>query len=204
MLLWLRPKYIHVSGKKPPKYRKGILVACNHVSFADPVMLLMAFWYRRLHCVANKELCSDKFMSFFFKNVGCILIDKEHFSIGSMKEACNLLKNDKAVVIFPEGTVDRTDELLSFKGGAVMMAYLGRQQILPVYLVPPKSKWERRVMIYGDPVDICSMMGDHATKEKVAELSLYLHEKEEELKAFYENKVKSKKRKGSNPVNEEK
>lgn len=195
VLIWLRPKFIHISGKKPPKYKKGILVASNHVSFSDPVMLLTAFWYRRLNCIATKDLEHNAFLKFFFRHVHCIMIDKNNFSVGSMKQAVSRLKQDKAVAIFPEGTVSRTeDELLTFKSGAVMMAYLAKKPILPVYMPKLKHKLSRRIMVFGDPFDVVEFLGKGANKEKIQQASEILHQKEEELKYYYENVYLKKKK----------
>ena len=48
-LILMRPKFFHPYGKR--YYKGGILAACNHVDFLDPVVLLLTFWYRRVQAL---------------------------------------------------------------------------------------------------------------------------------------------------------
>ena len=63
--------------------------------------------------------------------------------------ALNILKHDRAIGIFPEGTRSRSGELIPFKQGYLRLANASLATILPVYLtntyniLPPNRKLPR-------------------------------------------------------------
>ena len=62
-LLMIRPKVIRTGGKCP---RGGVLISSNHPTFLDPITLLTAFPWRRLHSLVTKDLYKNKLMTFIF------------------------------------------------------------------------------------------------------------------------------------------
>ncbi len=153
-LCWMRPKVVYLGAGKKPKI-KGGMVCANHASFTDPVLVQCAFWNRRLEFLATKELFDTKVKSFFFSRMHCIPVDKQNFNVDSMHEVCDKLKEGKLVVVFPEGTVDHDkEELIEFKSGALLMAYLADAEIIPTYIVPITKWYQRRVVLMGEPIRI--------------------------------------------------
>jgi 1-acyl-sn-glycerol-3-phosphate acyltransferase len=182
----MRPKTIIYGKNNPHKIKGGVLISSNHVSFTDPILVHCAFGRRRLHCLATKDLYRNKILTFFFTHMHCIQVDKENFSINSLHQVCDDLKNDKAVLIFPEGQVNRTgEEMLGFKSGVVLMAYRTKKPILPVYIVKPEKKRSRRTILIGDPVYIHELVGKMPSMEDFERAGAYLREKELELINHY-------------------
>ncbi len=189
ILLWLRPKTVYMGKGKKPKM-KGGLVCANHTNLTDPILLLCAFWKRRPHFLATTELYSSKLKRFFFSRMHCIPVDKQNFNMDSLHLVCEELKEGKTVVIFPEGTVDHNgDEIIEFKSGALLMAHLADVSIIPMYLVPAKKWYHRRVALLGEPIrirELCplpSMPAIEQAGERLRETVLqlkndYIHSKE--------------------------
>ena len=194
-ILYIRTKVIPFGNTKPSKIKGGVLISANHVSFIDPVIIHCVFSNRKLHCLATKELFSSKLKNFFFTQMHCIKVDKDNFSMNSFHEVRDLLKADKAVVIFPEGQVNHeVGEVLAFKSGAILMAHQSNKPILPVYIVKREKWYHRQKVIVGDPVDIRSICGMMPTMDQLKKANDILREKEIELMEFY--------LKGENHVNE--
>ncbi len=192
VMVWMRPKVIFAGKCKRKDYKGGMLASCNHRGFTDPIMAHCVFWNRRLHCLATKNLFDTKLKDWFFNQMHCIQVDKQNFSMDSFHEVINNLKDDKMVLIFPEGQVNHTDEVLSFKAGAVLMAHRAGKPIVPVYF-PEYGKWyNRRVAIVGDPINVREMCGKIPTMEKLKEVNEYVRNVELSLKELYENKYLKK------------
>lgn len=186
--IWMRPKTVFVGSYKRKDYKGGMLISCNHRGFTDPIMAHCAFWNRRLNCLATKNLFDTKLKKWFFTKMHCILVDKDNFSLDSFHEVSQYLKNDKAVLIFPEGQINHDDSVLSYKAGAVLMALRAGKPIVPVYL-PERSKWyHSRLALVGDPIDVKAMCGKIPTMEKLKEVNEYVREIELSLKEIYETK----------------
>lgn len=186
VVLWMRPKILYAGKTRIKDVKGGALISANHTSFADPIFGYCAFWRRNLHLVASKDLYSTKFKDFFFRNVQCIQVDKKNFSMKCFHEVEEVLSDNKLVMIFPEGQLNREkDTMLSFKGGAILMAYKAKKPIYPLYIVKGKKWYNRWCGVLGDPIDIHTLCGAMPSLKKINEISELLRSKEEELKNFY-------------------
>jgi 1-acyl-sn-glycerol-3-phosphate acyltransferase len=196
-LLWMRPKVINAGVTKPQKIKGGVLICSNHYSLSDPVVLLCVFWRRRLNSLMAKEMFNGKLLTFFFKHIHCIPVDRDNFSVGTFRTTCEHLSADRAVLIFPEGKINDSEEtLLGFKTGAIRMAYCTGKPIVPVCLIKPKHKLSRRVAVLGDAIDVRALCGEKPTPDDYRRASEFLHQKEMELFDYYnEKKYKKKKNK---------
>lgn len=193
-LLWSRQKVYHVSDGKliKRKHIKGrVLICSNHIGFTDPLLLNCVFWYRRVYFLAMQELFCTKLKSFFFNGMKCIPVDRSNFSMATFHTVTDRLKNDKAVLIFPEGQVNENQgEILAFKSGAVLMATTSNAPLLPVYIVKREKWYHRYVVLIGDPVNFTETYGARPSMQNMREASELLHAKEEELMLYYNKHIK--------------
>lgn len=112
-----------------PKDGSFVLIS-NHTKWLDPVMLV-AVIKRDLHFLAKKELFEGPLRG-LMKGMGCIPVDRKIKDKNSMSLAVENLKRGNVVALFPEGTINRSDDLtLPFKMGAVAMAYKTNSLIVP-------------------------------------------------------------------------
>ena len=191
VMCWLKPKVIYAGKFKRKDYKGGFLMSCNHIGFTDPIMAHCVFWHRRINCLATKDLYDTPFKRWFFNQLLCIEVDKENFSMDSFHEVITRLKDNKIVLIFPEGQVNHnTEDVLTFKSGATLMAHRANKPIVPVYF-PEYDKKMKRVAIVGDPIDVRAMCDGIPTMEKLNEVSAYIRQKELELKELYETQYKN-------------
>ncbi len=194
-MLWVRPKIIRM-GNNSKKIKGGVLIASNHVTFVDPIILHCAFTKRRLYSIATKDIIKNKIRKFLFSCGNCIIIDKENFSMASLHKIVDVLKQEKAVVIFPESTVNKGDGVKTYKSGFVLMALLSKKPILPVCIIKRDSWFKRTKIAIGEPIDVCSMCSPIPTMEEMDNVAKMLQEKEEEILLKYRDKQKEKKVKG--------
>ena len=144
-----------------------------------------------MHVVATKDLYKNKFCDFFFRNVHCIKVDKENFSMKCFHEVKEVLEDDKLVMIFPEGKLNvEQEEMLSFKSGSILMAHSSGKPIIPLYIVKGKKWYNRWIGVLGDPIDVREICGKYPTLEKIELVNCLIKQKEEELKEFYLRRAK--------------
>ena len=190
-LLWIRPKVIRRSGKCP---RGGVLISSNHPTFLDPIILLASIRERRLHSMATTDLFSSRFKAFMFTRMHCIPVDKNNFSMTTFHEVVDRLKSGKAVVVFPEGQVNRDggQEIRAFKSGVILMAHRANAPVLPVYIVRREKWYKPQYVITGEPFDVRAAIGLIPTMEQVDKVCEILREKELELKRYFEETYHSR------------
>lgn len=191
MLLYFRHKTYKFGDKPLPMKKRGnAVLTANHNSFLDPVIVSVVFGMRNLYYLATKDLYNTKLKKFFFDRIHCIIVDKENFSMSSLHEVCDRLKAGKVVTIFPEGQVNHSEnEMLSYKWGAVLMAFKGKAPIVPMYIAPRKHWYNRQRVVLGDPIDITELCGKMPTLVDLQNASEYVRQKELELQDYYNNEI---------------
>ncbi len=185
-LVWLRPKIRYTSKQAKKRLRGGVLVIANHTSFIDPACMMYVLWYRRLYFVCHQAFVETK-AGPFFRAAGCLIpINADNFSVGSFRSITESLRDGKAVTLFPEGHVNKGDEMLEFKSGMVLISMQSKRPIVPVYLKPRRHWYSRLKAVVGEPVDITSLSEGRPAFSKIQEVTALLRKREEELEAFAE------------------
>ena len=196
ILLDLRLRRVFVKPEtKRGRMRGKYLIAANHTSYVDPVILFDVFFWRRVCFVAVDELFKHKFWGPVFKTFGCIPISKENVSLETFKNVENSLYRGHVVCVFPEGAVSQDDSLHAFKSGIVMMSVMSGADILPVYIVKRANRWRRQEVLIGEKI----VLKEHITSEfpsmdEIEALTQLLLEREQELERISVERQANKKR----------
>jgi len=125
--LVFRPKYLGLENI--PKSGK-IVLAGNHTNNID-CWLLISCTKRCIHFLAKDSL-NKGLKGYMFRGMGIIPVNRKIHDKGALNNAINGLNEGKCIGIFPEGTINRTDDIIMpFKIGAVKMAYDTDSYIIP-------------------------------------------------------------------------
>ena len=180
--LWFRPKRIYANPEAKKKIKGGALVISNHVGFSDPVVIMLAIWYRRHHFICIKDFFEGR-LRLLFKGFHCIPIDKENFGMDSFRIITEHLKNGEVVSMFPEGhvNIDADNGLDQFKSGMVLMSVMSGKPIVPVYIHKREHIYNRTKIAIGEPVDIVALHGARPSMTQIEETAAMLRERELEL-----------------------
>lgn len=133
-ILWpiLKLLFLFTTENKPNHIPEGKLIICsNHISFLDPFILAMSFG-KQVHFLAKKELFQTKFSSWFFKSLGAIPVDRKNLDLKAIKSSVRILKEDKYLGIFPEGTRVKEVKRENIKNGIAYIALRADSNILPI------------------------------------------------------------------------
>lgn len=134
-----RPKFIGLDNL--PKEGSFIL-AGNHTNILDPVVLT-SITNRTIHFLAKDELTKG-FKKIIFNNMGIIPVNRKIHDSNALKNAVNALNMGEIICVFPEGTINRTkDVIIPFKSGAVRMASETNSLIIP-FTIKGKYKLFRK------------------------------------------------------------
>lgn len=133
-------------------YSGRLIVCCNHISALDPVVLGISV-KPQIFFMGKKELFGNKFLSWLFKKLGAFPVDRMGVTLSALRSSLDVLKNDKILGIFPEGTrVDGFDEN-NAKPGIAMIAGRSGAKILPVYISGQYRFMGRIELRFGKPKD---------------------------------------------------
>jgi acyl-[acyl-carrier-protein]-phospholipid O-acyltransferase / long-chain-fatty-acid--[acyl-carrier-protein] ligase len=128
--------HVRTSGAENLPATGGVLLIANHISYVDVVVLQLAC-ARPIRFVGYKGLRRNSFFNWCFKISGCLDVAAE-FPLGGMRAAIQALKRGEVVLVFPEGHISRTGQLMEIKKGFEVMA---RQANVPVLAATHDGLW---------------------------------------------------------------
>ena len=133
-----------------------VILAGNHTSYLDP--LLVAYGTKRCVHYFAKDSLYKGIKKPIFKGLGIIPVNRKIKDKNSLYKGIDVLNNDLVVGIFPEGTINKTDDIvMNFKFGAVKMAYETNSKIVPFSITHKYKFLKKSVKIeYGKPYNVSS------------------------------------------------
>jgi 1-acyl-sn-glycerol-3-phosphate acyltransferase len=123
-------------------YECGLIVAANHQSYYDPV-LIAAGLRRRLNFLAKKQLFKFKPLGWLIDFLDAIPLDIDGIGYEGIKISIRRLRNNEAVLIFPEGARTWDGEIGEFKKGSLALAKQTKAAILPTAIDGCYQSWPR-------------------------------------------------------------
>lgn len=157
--------------------KKGAVVVCsNHKHVLDQCLAAMAT-HRAINYMAKSEYFKGSF-AWFFKLTGCICVNRNGHDEEAKKSANAVLSNGGALGIFPEGTRNKTDNLLGqFKFGAASLACKNEAMMVPV-AVTGEYKFRSKTLSsrIGKPFSTKGMTVEEANKKLHDEIVKLINE----------------------------
>ena len=145
--------------------KNGAVVVCgNHKHVFDQCLAALAT-RRPINYMAKSEYFKGKF-AWFFKLTGCICVNRNGHDEEAKASANAVLSNGGALGIFPEGTRNKTDNLLGeFKYGAASLACKNEAIMVPV-AVTGEYKFRSKTLCsrIGEPFSTKGMTVEQANK----------------------------------------
>lgn len=121
-----------VVGLQHIPLRGGFLLAANHASFLDPVLIGSQI-SRQIAYFARKTLWKGGVSSWWLDSVGVIPVDRDGGQdVGAIKRVLKALKAERGLILFPEGTRTVDGRLQPAKPGVGFMAVKTQVPVVPV------------------------------------------------------------------------
>ncbi len=129
----LTPVIVKVKGRENIDPKQSYVIVVNHQSAYDIIILYarLGIYFKWL---MKKEIRKIPGIGFGSQAIGHILIDRAgtKAAIETINSAKSKIKDGTSMLIFPEGTRSRTNDMLPFKKGAFWFAFDLNLPILPV------------------------------------------------------------------------
>lgn len=157
---------------------KACIYVCNHNSYLDAVAVVIAI-SGSFKPLGKIEMIKTPVFGLIYKKV-VVLIDRK--SKESRARCVEELKADLAagqsILIFPEGTMNRTDEALAdFYDGAFRMAIETQTDIVPMVILNARKLFPRSkplnikpgliTCVFGEPVQVKGLQADDMEDLKI-------------------------------------
>ena len=170
------------------------IIASNHTSNRDAVLLAVHTWEKKYY-VAKKELFKSKLIGSFLKSMGAIKIDRQSTDVAAIKNCMKVLKENKKLVIFPEGTRNKNEDMQlgEVKHGVAMFAIKAKVPIVPMFIAKKPKFWRRNKVVIGKPFTLEEFYGQKLDNDVLQKASDIVAEKMNELRETTLNSLTKKK-----------
>lgn len=178
-----------IIGRKNLPKGKCIL-SVNHTSSLD-APLLAANLFEKKQFLAKEEIFRSKFKGGFVKFLGGMPINRTQPTLEQIKNALKVLKNNKKLVIFPEGTRrdDKVDkgEMGETKNGVAFFAVKSKAPVIPVWISRKPKPFRLTRIIIGEPYELTEFYDKKLDENAIKESGQIINSKILELGKNYTN-----------------
>lgn len=161
---------IRCTGRENIIKSGGFILAVNHKSFLDPILAGIAC-PRQLSFMAKAELFKNKFFGGLISRLGAFPVHRGAGDINALKTAFKILKNDGAMLIFPEGGRVKAGQKKRAKSGVAVIAQKMNVPVIPVH-IDGDYKWMRKITVkIGEPISFDEYAGQKLSSEELQALA---------------------------------
>lgn len=171
------------------------LIAPNHASFFDPPLIAVSC-KKEIEFLAKGDLFTSKWFGSLIRRLNAHPLSKTTSDLAVFKCILQLLKSQRTVVIFPEGSRTRNGELCPIKSGITMLSLKSNCPIVPAYIHGTFEIWPaghrfpklrgHTACVFGTPIQ--PEQYQHLDKRQAQDdLAAHLDSSIKALKAWYQN-----------------
>ncbi|MCR1898062.1 1-acyl-sn-glycerol-3-phosphate acyltransferase [Irregularibacter muris] len=161
---------IEVKGLENIPQDGGCIVCSNHYHWLDPIMVA-CFTNRQVHYMAKKELFKNKFLNNFLKRIGAFPVNRGAADISAIKNALRIVKENKVLGIFPEGTRVKSKDQLPAEPGIAMIGIKGKATIVPIGISGNYTFRSSVTMNVGQPISLEKYYGKKSSIKEFESIS---------------------------------
>ncbi|GEN56699.1 1-acyl-sn-glycerol-3-phosphate acyltransferase [Halolactibacillus alkaliphilus] len=165
----LKPLYrMEVSGQENIPSEGPVIVCANHISNLDPPLVGGSI-KREMFFIAKEELFEKKWLARLLSRINVFPIKRGMSDRQAIRKALGLLKDDRGLVIFPEGTRSKTGQLGKGLSGVGFFALRSKATVVPCAIIGPYKIGKKVRIVYGQPLDLTHLREEKKDVKEVTQ-----------------------------------
>jgi len=134
-----------------------VVIASNHISNWDPVLVGLGC-PREVSFLAKEELFRNPLLAWLIRAYNAIPVRREASDTQALRLAISVLRDDGAILMFPEGTRSRDGTIGRAKEGVAFLATKAGANVVPAFITGSNAlgsafAGRRRLGVaYGEPI----------------------------------------------------
>lgn len=143
-----------------------VMLCSNHVSDFDPPLIGLAL-DRQLSFFAKAELFELPVIGKIFPSLNAIPVSRGKSDRAALKTSINALKEDRCLLIFPEGHRNKGDvkQLQNLQEGASFIASKSEAPIVPVVIKGEYNRKKGVTILFGKPINTEEFLASGNTRK---------------------------------------
>lgn len=122
-----------VYGRKNIPKKGAFILAANHASYLDPLLLAASF-HRTLYFITRDKVLKAGLIGWILKYANTIPVKRHGRDMKAIKDALSVLSRGRALAVFPEGTRSKNREFKKAKPGIGFLASKANVPVVPAYI----------------------------------------------------------------------
>ncbi len=151
-------------GQENIEKGKPYIMCANHTSNWDAPILYTAT-KREMHMMAKEEMFVNKFIYWFGKQMNVFPVKRGKQDIESIKKSLKVLKDNKILAIFPEGTRNGIKKNGKIQNGPAYLAARSGAEVIPVRIEGNFKPFKKVKIYYEKPLDFSQYQSKKPEKE---------------------------------------
>ncbi|MEK7469840.1 MAG: lysophospholipid acyltransferase family protein [Planctomycetota bacterium] len=132
----------------------GIILACNHQSFFDPV-IAAAGLSRSVTFMARDSLFKIAPFRWLIESLNAFPVKRGKADLGAVKQSLRRLRDGWPLLVFPEGTRTKDGSIGSMAGGIGVLASRARVPVVPTLILGAFEAWPRDAKLpHPSPIEV--------------------------------------------------
>lgn len=143
-----------IEGAENIPQDKPVVLASNHRSYADPVILTMPMKLP-VSYMAKEELFKNKLFGWFIRKLGAFPVVRGSGDMSVIDDSIRILESGRNLVIFPEGTRSKDGRVGKGKTGVALIAAKSGADVVPCGIIFEGEKLRFRSKLtlrFGKPI----------------------------------------------------
>ncbi len=156
---------VEIVGEENIPKDKGVLLCCNHIHALDPPFL-GSYIERPIHYMAKAELFETPILKSIIPKLNAFPIRRGMSDKQALRQGLKILKENKVLGIFPEGTRSKNGELQAGLAGVGFFALKTDAEVVPSAIIGPYKMFKPLKVVYGKPLNFDSLRENKASSEE--------------------------------------
>ncbi len=142
---WVGPCYRYRAWGVTNVPRKGpVLLVASHQSFIDPILVGLGCHHRQFYAMARRTLWEEStLLGKIMDSLNAIPVDQENADLAAMRRCIEVLKDQQALLIFPEGARTPDGTIAPFAPGIALLMRRAKPLVVPVAIEGAFDIWPR-------------------------------------------------------------
>ena len=172
----------------------GAVLVCNHYALFDLIYPGALTW-EGIHFLSKVENTRVPVLGAVMRKVKALSANRDGNDVRVLLDSFKCLKNGDKLVIFPEGTRNKTDaEMLPFHHGAAIMAIKTKTPIIPIMIYKRPKFFRMTHILVGEPMYFDEYYNRKLSEADYAEADNKIRECMLQLRADHTEFLKKKKK----------
>lgn len=159
---------VRIEGRERIPATGALIFACNHQSYADPVLDAMATHDRPTTSVARAELFRFAPFGLLIRLLGAVPIRQDAGDLGAIRLVLGELTAGRCVLIYPEGGRTPDGTVQPFQRGFALLVRRARVPVVPMAIAGAFEAWPRTRKLPRPGGRIAVVVGEAIAPDRLA------------------------------------